>query len=513
MRFSTYFVLTIIFVIVILCSVVDFLFKVDPYPHLNENRALNSLPKISLNLETIKDFPRLYQSYFNDHFGFRNALVRINFLLKYKLLNVSPSSQVVIGKEGWFFYKGDGSIEDYRGITHFDEDVLNKWARSYEMKRQWLEKQGIKYLLVLPPNKESIYSEYLPRHINKVRVKTGLDDLVDRLKKDKVVDLVDLRPALLKEKHNNLLYHKTDTHWNNYGAFVAYREIMKPVSEWYPQIHPFELTDFVVSKTKVAAGDLSKFVGGEEFLDDEEFIFKPKSAFLAYKSEVDKVYRDPFAWSKNDDRLPRALMFIDSFSENMVQFLSEDFKYIRYDYQAWGENTPIAEMIQKYKPDIVVEEIVERFVKNSKSDYFDNVDHSFSAKLPPALAGKSIISGGKVAVDTLNENNLGVINVKTKDGFDINGWAFWDSTKSVPATLFIELAPANKGVKFYAVATRCEREDLARGFNVPAYKNAGFKLKTGIDSVPPGEYQINVIQIVDGNPVLAASGKKVNRIN
>lgn len=138
----------------------------------------------------------------------------------------------------------------------------------------------------------------------------------------------------------------------------------------------------------------------------------------------------------------------------------------------------------------------------------------FSASLPPALAGKTMAPGGKVNVDALNKNNKdAIISVNSEDGFDINGWAFDDKSKSAPESIFIELAPVKGGDKYYETAKRSERGDLAKTFNAPAYKKAGFNLKADIKSVPPGEYSINVIQISDGNPIMAPTGKKINKTN
>lgn len=139
---------------------------------------------------------------------------------------------------------------------------------------------------------------------------------------------------------------------------------------------------------------------------------------------------------------------------------------------------------------------------------------AFSALLPPALAGKAIAPGGKANLDALNKNNAdAIINVRSEDGFDINGWAFDEKTKSAPEMVFIELSPVNGGEKYYAAASRRDRDDLAKTFNVPAYKKAAYILNADIKSVPPGEYQISVIQIIDENPVVASTNKKMNKTN
>ena len=138
----------------------------------------------------------------------------------------------------------------------------------------------------------------------------------------------------------------------------------------------------------------------------------------------------------------------------------------------------------------------------------------FSAVLPSALTGKSMDTGGKVNIDGLNKNKMDtIVNVKNEDGFDINGWAFDDKTNTPPETIFIELAPVKDGDNYYVAAKRSKREDLAVTFDNPALKNAAFMLKADIKMVPSGEYEINIIQIANGNPFRAATGGKITKTN
>jgi alginate O-acetyltransferase complex protein AlgJ len=105
-------VLVVVFCTLVILPVADMLFKLDSFPHLNENRELSPLPVFRLGLAEIAGFPVAFQAYFNDHFGFRNTLIRLNYLIKQKLLGVSPSMQVNIGQQGWLYYTGEGSVDN-----------------------------------------------------------------------------------------------------------------------------------------------------------------------------------------------------------------------------------------------------------------------------------------------------------------------------------------------------------------------------------------------------------------
>lgn len=139
---------------------------------------------------------------------------------------------------------------------------------------------------------------------------------------------------------------------------------------------------------------------------------------------------------------------------------------------------------------------------------------AFSATLPSVLTGKASAPGGKAYIDGLNKNKMdAIVTVKNEDGFDINGWVFDDKTGTAPELLFVELAPVKGGDKYYTEAKRSDREDVARQFNKPELKKAGFLIKADLKSLPAGEYEINIIQVAKKNSILTATGGKINKVN
>ena len=357
-----------LFVICITAPLADMVLDLDKSADLNENRERAQLPAIKLEYGSLRKFPHAYYNYFKDNFGFRDPLIRLNFIVRHRILGESIFNEVVFGENDWLFYTGEKSIEDSLGITHYDEETLQRLTGSLELKRNWLSAQGIKYLFVVVPNKETVYGEWFPPYLKKVRNRTGLDEFVDYLKTHTNVDVVDLRQALLLEKKRRVFY-KTDTHWNEYGAFLAYREIMKSVSRWFPVASAETLTDFDMERKTEAGGGLAVLVGGYEFLKEEKIYLVPRKGRKAHMAEVNSDDREPFAMSQDDKRLPRALVFRDSFFNDIIPFISEQFQYARYYWQRWDDETPIREIIEETRPDIVIEEVVERKIKFDKTDF------------------------------------------------------------------------------------------------------------------------------------------------
>ncbi len=360
--------IALLFLTAILLPGLDTCLKFNRQKHLNENRAQAELPRITLSLASLQKFPQSYTKWFNDHFGFRSSLVKANFFIRYALLGGSPSRQVIVGKEGWLFYNGEGTIEDFRAITKFDESALAKWGQTLEKRRVWLERQGIRYVYMIAPNKSTIYGEFMPDAYTRVRTSSGLDDMVDYLKKHTQVTVVDCRPALLAAKPGERVYFKTDTHWNPYGAFLAYREIMKPVTAWFPAIRIKTLEDFTVETKRGNGGDLTALLGGSEFIKDDYPVLKPKVGSQLKLDGINDQSKSPLSIEGTDGSLPRALFFRDSFFSTVAPYVADHFSYSRYYWDYWNSTTPIEEMIRAQKPDIVVEEVVERAVKFYMTD-------------------------------------------------------------------------------------------------------------------------------------------------
>jgi hypothetical protein len=230
----------------------------------------------------LSEFPRLYEKYFNDNFGLRSSLIRYNNLLKVVLLKTSPMAKVILGKNGFLFYDsdhypGDGvTIKDHRGLAPLTDDELERIRKRLEANRDSLSQMGIAYVLAVAPNKNTIYPEYLPDYINRVHPETRLDQLNDYLAKHSSFRLVDLREALTKAKSMYPTYYPRNSHWNVFGAYIAYAEIMKAVSTAIPQVAIVPLSEFSVTPEKKPSGDVGDMLAIGDILGDDDMALKQK---------------------------------------------------------------------------------------------------------------------------------------------------------------------------------------------------------------------------------------------
>ena len=136
-----------------------------------------------LNVNRLDPFPKAFEDYFDRTFELKPWLVGLNSKLKIRGLGVSPCpDKVIIGKNGWLFLGGK-HIEEYQGANLFTDDELIKIkerldARALHAK----EKTGAKLYFAILPLKHTIYPEYLPFFVRKMKPITRAEQLFSYLK-------------------------------------------------------------------------------------------------------------------------------------------------------------------------------------------------------------------------------------------------------------------------------------------------------------------------------------------
>ena len=360
------------FLVALWLPIVDGVLGLDPTPSGVENTAAPQFPKLGAPADLaaprglksrLGRTARELRDFVSNGFGFRLALMRLHNAAQYRLLGRSASPSVVLGKEGWLFYTNDKNLDDYRTAERLSPRDLKTWGRVLIERRDWLGARGIRYLFVLAPNPHTIYPEFLPENLVKIREETRLDQIAGYLTRETDLDILDLRPALRAAKLGGRLYHRTDTHWNQRGAFVAYREIARRLQSWFPSLRPIEESDVVETTEIGPGGDLAGMLALRDVYREEEFRVVPnrplrargpKGEPLPYETIVVKIR--PLVESEiADPSLPKAVVIRDSYCSPLVPLLSEHFRRAVYVWQMFDPA-----LIEHEKPDVVIEESVER---------------------------------------------------------------------------------------------------------------------------------------------------------
>lgn len=367
--------LVILFFLAIGSPLGAYLFGVTVDVSINENRMLEQKPPLSLNLDSITAFPKKYERYFNDHFGFRRLMLMWHNYILYTLLGGSPAPKVVVGKENWLYYDEHGALDDYRCGIQLDEQTLAKWERAFAARDAWLKSQGIDYVVAFVPNKENVYPEFMPDKYNKVGKGSRLEQIIARLHRTTDVKVLNLRDELEKCKGLGFLYPRTESHWNDLGAFIGIDSILQAVSQSVG-VRRVALSEFIIGSKSYPEGcDLARFMMTGIIFNDNWTTLVPIHPRRARRVELPAELWNfqqpelrPFAMEVSNPELPRAVMFRDSFADSMIPLISEHFSRIAFWRSPFDRH-----YIEAERPHLVIEVRSERavhFEDNALEDPF-----------------------------------------------------------------------------------------------------------------------------------------------
>ncbi len=329
-----------------------------------EKRALSEAPGWK-DLAKLSKLSRRLEGYVNDHFGFRSELVRINSLARYHL-GISSNPQVAVGRDGWLFYTRDRILEQHTGIDVFKPAELDEWARRIEAIRNWLARRDIQLVMLLAPEKNTIYPEMVPQFSKAPGTVTRADQVVAKLAGGPV-PFVDPRAALLAAKQDrSQLYFLGDTHWSHRAAFVGYRMLIDELRRHFPALTAARLEDFNVAETTVVS-DLAYLLGlqadivvrGEVMTRRDPPLREPE----VRAPSTNSAWGWPIKFYKTEQAdKPRALVFGDSFTDYI---LGPTFLYSTFRDPVFTHHNTITlnyQLVEEVKPDVVVIVVAERYL-------------------------------------------------------------------------------------------------------------------------------------------------------
>ena len=348
-----------LFVVALLTPGLAMVAGLDHEAARSENRELAARPRRPVSWAEWRAFPAAASHYFEDHFGLRARLVRWQALLRLRVFGVSASPDVIVGRDGWLFYAGDGGTEDIVSAVPFTHAELDAWRTTLEHTRDWMQARGIAYVFVLAPDKHEVYPELLPASVRRVGVESRSDALVRYLREHSTVPVLDLRETLSAAKGRERIYHRTDTHWNDRGAYAASQALLRVLA---PRLSaPAHGRDAYTPREVVVPGlDLAGMLGIADGTTEEDLRLVPRAplrARIVEPARPDARLMDARIVTEQDaPSRPRAVVFRDSFGSALIPFLSEEFSRAVY---LWQYNVD-PDVVLAERPDVVIQEWVGR---------------------------------------------------------------------------------------------------------------------------------------------------------
>jgi hypothetical protein len=306
----------------------------------------------SLRLYEMQAFASGFRQFFRDRFGFRGLLIKSRSRLLVLGLGVSSNPSVVVGKEGWLFTTRERSIENFTRTIPYAPDELERMAHTLERRADWLATRNAKYVYIVAPAKETIYPQFMPDYLQRQRhdAPSRLDQLAARFAGSRKLLLVDLRPALVAASERERVYHLTDSHWNDRGAFAAYQATVNAMIEWGVNLQrPLPRSAFADSVVRRSGMDLAGMLGLEDLISEDDLRLEHP---IELNWENGQASLDLLGDASG---APRVVIFGDSFLPALAPYFANHFRGICVSSEPFNPTviTPLA-------PSLVIEEFAER---------------------------------------------------------------------------------------------------------------------------------------------------------
>lgn len=294
--------------------------------------------------------------------------------------------QVIVGKSGWLFL-GDQYAQTVsakrRPANADDLSAATRSAAAAKAWSGWLASNGVKdWRILVCPDKDGIYPELLPAWYG-LAPHAPIDLALSLSDPEHVVDArAMMRRARTGEPMP--LYLRTDSHWTERGAFVAYRALARSYAGDNTRIVWLEDDQVEFMPKRTPSGDLARLlqvsdVGGDtsvsavlgesmtrgrtlaDALSGERL---EASALAGVEAPTHPVItRSPGALNRR-----RLLWLRDSFGAALRPFVTATHsEVIELDR---GTVTPaqLQDLVRQLKPDSVLVSVVER---NARSAWFE----------------------------------------------------------------------------------------------------------------------------------------------
>ena len=314
-----------------------------------EARMLSPAPDWPRSPAQWNALPRQLDRFFADHFGLRAELVRAHAALRYAV--VLPSDlRVLIGRDGFLFLNGDGTIEQTTGQLLREPAIAAFADRAAELQKRLAAKRA-RLLVTIPPNGSTVNRARLPAWAATAPAVSEYDLMMKALAARDVA-AVDLRPPLLAANAVHPTYRRTDTHWNRLGALIAYNRVVEALQQPGWTIDPIRV---LRGFETVTGGDLARLLAVSDSVTDEDAVIDlaPYRPTALVTQPIDTQFESGGDLIETGRAGPTVLVIGDSFTRGFWQdyFGLHAGKYIWIHHELCGF---AIDVVEREAPDIVI---------------------------------------------------------------------------------------------------------------------------------------------------------------
>ena len=347
-------------VFIVLTLPIVFINLKDNQVSLSENRKLNEKPALNDISKLFNgEFFNEFNSWFEDHIGFRDSIISLKGSIDYKLFNKIDVNYMYIGANDELLYMEPEMLKSYQHKDLLSKEVLLDIVYNYNVINDYFNSLGATFIYVPCYDKHSILPEQVPDSIYQYGNVSKTDQIVALLLTNTKVNVANFKTELLSASTEAYGKWSDPTHWTDYGSHLAYLSIMKKINEIY-KVNILSDTDY-----DIYYENRGYKLNGNRYHYENYKVYKinnPKAKKIetSILGDLASDNRHSVYYNEVIDNDLKLLIIGDSYINS---YLLDDFaESFKYTYMVWNRylNYDILPIIEKIKPDIVIIENAER---------------------------------------------------------------------------------------------------------------------------------------------------------
>ena len=276
---------------------------------------------------------------------------------------VVHDAKVVEGRSGYLFMADDNNevMAQHSGRVRLTESELEEWRTLLERRTEQLAARDCAHLVLIAPNNHSVYPEMLPPGVESAAERPVHQLLAHMKRHDSGVRIIYPLNELLAAKAEHQVCSQVDSHWTDYGAFLAYLCMMEDARGLVPT-RPVAENDVLFVDVEVS-GDLGEKLDPPRVVTQGMAHVRHRTARLVYDNCVEGTGALAVTRSAVAPRTT-CLLLGDSYCYFFASYLAESWGRLVI---AHSPNLDPA-VVEAVQPDIAVTTIAERFLVRVPDD-------------------------------------------------------------------------------------------------------------------------------------------------
>lgn len=234
------------------------------------------------------------------------------------------------------------ALPDYTGTNILTDDQKKTITSNVKKNVTWLKNNmgGAELIYLVLPNPMTVYPETVPARYEQ-NVGTGRTQQFCKAAADGGAVVINTTDVFKAHKNDEFkLFHKTDSHWTEYGAWLAYTELMNYISQKYPSAAPRTFDEMGFYTKDVDGGDMPYYLELDctkvrELAVFADLQFESPANMLFFKSANELLMNHDTTpkeatYNTGNASLPNIYVMRDSFGIAIYNMLPDRFNKTTY---------------------------------------------------------------------------------------------------------------------------------------------------------------------------------------